>query len=302
MAERDEAREGDWDDLSPEAARRLWDEMQARASDQERICLNCVNMVWPARLEGDEEMIPWRVRYPVCACHADSPGVPREVHPCGSCPRFRAKTREPVRGEPPEPRAADGQVHSADPGVVGRRRCCGLRAAEQVPLVRLAQRRREDVCPAEYQDQHHPDAPRDHAHAAGNGGGPQGPGRPEQPPGKPPQLHAGAERVQQGAPRAKVAVQGRVSARRQVVRDDPAQGHRLLPGHRSTTRSRPPRPATARRTNSKASTRTSTSPRRFGHSSRHDENRRRRTENRRLELRGLMPLAALQTPQMGHRR
>jgi hypothetical protein len=98
-----EMRDQEWDDLSPEAVRRMWEEMQARDDGTERICMNCANMVWPQPLEDSSGSFPWRVRHPVCPCHADSPGVPREVDIGGGCPNFRPKPRPPLRVEPPEP-------------------------------------------------------------------------------------------------------------------------------------------------------------------------------------------------------
>lgn len=91
MAKRETRQGEDWDDLSPEAVRRMWEELETKTSEDDPICAHCVNMVWPARVEGDRGPMGWRVRYPVCPCHADSPGEPREVDPCGSCPNFRPR-------------------------------------------------------------------------------------------------------------------------------------------------------------------------------------------------------------------
>ncbi|MGE5296604.1 MAG: HNH endonuclease [Solirubrobacterales bacterium] len=94
----------DEDDLSPEAVRRLWEEIQAKMRDDDPICEHCANLVWPARIGREFEVSRWRVRFPVCACHPDAPGVPREVHPCSTCPNFRLRTKavEREEGEPPK--------------------------------------------------------------------------------------------------------------------------------------------------------------------------------------------------------
>jgi hypothetical protein len=95
---------GKWDDLLPEAVQKLWEQIQARMSDDDPICMNCVNRVWPARLSEEYDVAPWRVRYPVCACHVDSPGVPREIHPCEGCANFRPRPKVVVRSrKKPEP-------------------------------------------------------------------------------------------------------------------------------------------------------------------------------------------------------
>ncbi len=73
MAEQEKPRREN-DDLSPEAVRKAWEKLCETAS--ERICYHCVNMVWPKRLETEKGTIPWRVVFPVCADHPDSPGVP----------------------------------------------------------------------------------------------------------------------------------------------------------------------------------------------------------------------------------
>jgi hypothetical protein len=86
------------DDLSPEAVRAMWERLCETQSD--RICFNCVNMVWPKRLDRHGR---WQIRYPVCVDHVDSPGAPREVHPAETCPNFRPRPKPPLRVEPPEP-------------------------------------------------------------------------------------------------------------------------------------------------------------------------------------------------------
>lgn len=109
MAEQKRNQGENWDDLSPEAARRAWEEFRKRAPTQ--ICYRCVNIIWPERLEAEREMMPWRVVYPVCADHPDSPGRPREVHPAEGCPNFRAAPKPAVRVKPPRPeRATDRYI------------------------------------------------------------------------------------------------------------------------------------------------------------------------------------------------
>jgi hypothetical protein len=93
-----------WADFSPEAVRKLWEEIQAKISDDEPICMNCENRVWPIRLRDDYEVSHSRIRYPVCACHVDSPGVPREIHPCEGCANFRPRPKVIVRGGKPPKR------------------------------------------------------------------------------------------------------------------------------------------------------------------------------------------------------
>jgi hypothetical protein len=89
------------DDLSPEAMRKAWEKLCETASD--RICYHCASLIRPKRPETEEAMMPWRIVYPVCADHPDSPGVPREVHPAETCPNFRARHKPAVRGKPPKP-------------------------------------------------------------------------------------------------------------------------------------------------------------------------------------------------------
>ncbi|MBN1506827.1 MAG: HNH endonuclease [Sedimentisphaerales bacterium] len=101
MAERKKVERDNWGDFSPEAIRERWEEMCKTASD--RICYHCVYLLQPRRLEGIGYTPVWKVRYPVCINHADSVGVPREVHPAETCPNFRAKPKPPVRVEPPKP-------------------------------------------------------------------------------------------------------------------------------------------------------------------------------------------------------
>jgi len=104
MAEKETGRDDQWDDLLPEAVQRLWEEIKAKMSPDDPICAHCVNMVWPIKIEPERPLERWRIRYPVCPCHPDSPGTPREVDPCGSCANFRPKPKPAVRGVPPEPR------------------------------------------------------------------------------------------------------------------------------------------------------------------------------------------------------
>ena len=96
------AEQENWDDFSPEAVRRAWEKLCETAS--ERICYHCVNMARPQRLETEKETIPWRVVFPVCVDHPDSPGTPREVHPVETCPNFRARAKPAVRVKPPKPK------------------------------------------------------------------------------------------------------------------------------------------------------------------------------------------------------
>ena len=101
MAEREVSRREDLEDLSPEAVRRAWEKMCETASD--RICYHCASLVRPKRLEGDTQVLGRRPIFPICADHADSPGVPREVHPAEVCPNFRPRPRPAVRVKPPRP-------------------------------------------------------------------------------------------------------------------------------------------------------------------------------------------------------
>jgi hypothetical protein len=101
MGQRKKAERGKWDDFSPEAVRRAWEKLCAKASD--RICYYCLNLIRPKRLEAEKQTVPWRIVYPVCADHPDSPGVPREVHPMETCANFRGKRKETrTRGKPPK--------------------------------------------------------------------------------------------------------------------------------------------------------------------------------------------------------
>jgi len=102
MAKRKGLERENWDDFSPEAVRRAWEKLCETAS--ERICYHCVNLVRPQRLETEKETIPWRVVFPVCVDHPDSPGTPREVHPVETCPNFRARPKPAVRVKPPKPK------------------------------------------------------------------------------------------------------------------------------------------------------------------------------------------------------
>jgi len=101
MAERKKAERGTWDDFSPEAVRKSWEEFRKTAS--KRICYHCVNLVRPKRLVTESPSMSWRVVFPLCVGHPDSPGVPREVHPAETCPNFRARREPAVRGKPPRP-------------------------------------------------------------------------------------------------------------------------------------------------------------------------------------------------------
>ncbi len=58
-------------------------------------CADCVFLLEPKRLVEFHEGPDGPLTLPICAHHADSPGVLREVHPCQCCPNFRAK-RGPV--------------------------------------------------------------------------------------------------------------------------------------------------------------------------------------------------------------
>jgi hypothetical protein len=89
------------EDFGPEAVRKLWRKL--RKSWPKQICLHCANLVWPQPLDGDRPTAGGPVRYPICVDHADSPGVPREVHPAESCPNFRPKPQPALRVVPPKP-------------------------------------------------------------------------------------------------------------------------------------------------------------------------------------------------------
>ncbi len=91
-----------WEEFSPEALRKLWDE--TRKPQWDCICLHCVNLAWPQRVYRWHAQTPSeKPPLPVCVHHVDAPGVPREVHPDDTCPNFRPKPRPVVRGQPPEP-------------------------------------------------------------------------------------------------------------------------------------------------------------------------------------------------------
>jgi hypothetical protein len=91
-----------WEEFTPEAIQKLWDEI--RPPEWDRVCLACVNLAWPQRrYEWHAQTPGGKPPLPVCVHHADAPGVPREVHPEGTCPNFRAKPKPPVRGQPPQP-------------------------------------------------------------------------------------------------------------------------------------------------------------------------------------------------------
>jgi len=109
MAEPERVSRPDLEDLSPEAVQRAWEKMCEEAS--ERICYNCASLVWAKRLYDDGKR-PSRVPiWPICADHADTPGVPREVHPALTCSNFRPKPKPALRVMPPKPeRATDRYI------------------------------------------------------------------------------------------------------------------------------------------------------------------------------------------------
>lgn len=73
----------------------------------ERMCLNCVHLLWPRRLEDFRRIIGRQVMLPLCCHHSDMPGVLREVHPAQCCRHFLAKRvwskRVETLPEPPSP-------------------------------------------------------------------------------------------------------------------------------------------------------------------------------------------------------
>jgi len=101
MAEETKVERGNWDDFSPEAVRKSWEEFRRTVSKW--TCCSCVNLVRPKRLKAGSGIASWRQVFPVCVGHPESPGVPREVHPGETCPNFRARREPAVRGQPPRP-------------------------------------------------------------------------------------------------------------------------------------------------------------------------------------------------------
>ena len=92
------------DDPSPEAVRAASEAIDNEDISTLRICFNCANMIWPRELATFREIVGGgEVLFPICANHADSPGVPREVHPAQTCGNFRPRPRPALRVEPPEP-------------------------------------------------------------------------------------------------------------------------------------------------------------------------------------------------------
>jgi len=62
-----------------------------------RICFHCVYLMQPEPLDSYRDILPTRVIFPLCAHHAQSPGVVREVHPAETSPNFRARRRPAER-------------------------------------------------------------------------------------------------------------------------------------------------------------------------------------------------------------
>ena len=69
----------------------------------ERTCFNCAYLVEPERLRSFRELLSFKMVFPICVNHADSPGQAREVHPAQVCRNFCPRWRPAEREEPPEP-------------------------------------------------------------------------------------------------------------------------------------------------------------------------------------------------------
>jgi len=85
------------------AARRLHRGLNAK----ERICLNCVYLMWPERLASYRDILPRRVVFPLCVHHAENPGWIREVQPAEGCHNFRARRGPAERPDPVQPLNSD---------------------------------------------------------------------------------------------------------------------------------------------------------------------------------------------------
>jgi len=72
-----------------------------------RICYHCVYLMQPEPLASYRDILPKRVIFPLCAHHADNPGVVREVHPAETCHDFRARRGPAERPHPVQPRDSD---------------------------------------------------------------------------------------------------------------------------------------------------------------------------------------------------
>jgi hypothetical protein len=72
-----------------------------------RICFHCVYLMQPEPLDSYRDILSTRVTFPLCAHHAQSPGVVREVHPAETCRHFRARRRPAERPHPIQPRDSD---------------------------------------------------------------------------------------------------------------------------------------------------------------------------------------------------
>ncbi len=67
------------------------------------ICFNCAYLVEPERLKSFRELLSFKMVFPICVNHADSPGQAREVHPAETCRNFCPRWRPAEREAPPEP-------------------------------------------------------------------------------------------------------------------------------------------------------------------------------------------------------
>jgi hypothetical protein len=57
----------------------------------ERMCCNCVYVLWPLLLKSYREEMGWEEVLPLCCHHAETPGRLREVHPDECCRNFLAE-------------------------------------------------------------------------------------------------------------------------------------------------------------------------------------------------------------------
>ncbi len=159
-------------------------------------CAKCIFLLSPALIHSSREMTEPQSILPLCLNHARTPGVVREVHPCECCRNFEAR-REPSRGSTPPPRPGPevkyiplGQrefaiVDAADFDWLNRYTWRLLARAGGRGLRLPGRTRQENL-----------HAPRDHADAAGQGGGPQGPQSAPQPAQQPVELHGAGESAQ----------------------------------------------------------------------------------------------------------
>ena len=72
-----------------------------------RMCLHCVYLMQPEPLASYRDILPTRVIFPLCAHHAQNPGVIREVHPAEGCRTFRARRIPAERPDPVQPLDSD---------------------------------------------------------------------------------------------------------------------------------------------------------------------------------------------------